>query len=413
MGCSLERARLLVGARRGLQASGGSRAPHATARVRFGPCHSRFRPARSCGPRRAALDGLLARTEAPRLPRPRRQGPHSTCAALDRTGGEPIPGTESAAALSFRPTGSGSASSRSGELKKVSLAGGAPLTVRRCLRHARGEPGHPTASIYFAWIENSGLRRVRLGRRPRSRSRTPDLEGRRARARVAAIPARAARSFSLSSGRERTFRNRRSRICRAPLAETGQAARAVSRASPSPGTRRPAISFSSGARRSWPLRSIPGRWELSGPPSRFSSDVLIGDVDGAPTSRPAETGLLAYASGAMAQRGARARLSGWTARAGKSRSPSRRDYSDPRLSPDGKGFALGRGRRSAGEHLHVRFRAQRPLALVVRAGPVFQSDLDARRPTHCLLVFQSGCPKAFWKAADGSGEARTADTERA
>src|SRR5262249_16017736 len=79
--------------------------------------------------------------------------------SIDRFEAMPIPGTEGAESPFFSPDGQSVGFFAGGKLKKVSLSGGAPLTL--CSAPAsRGASWGPADSIIFAHSITSGLFRV-------------------------------------------------------------------------------------------------------------------------------------------------------------------------------------------------------------------------------------------------------------
>jgi serine/threonine-protein kinase len=147
----------------------------------------------------------------------------------------------------------------------------------------------------------------------------------------------------------------------------------------------------------------PSKRELTGPPVALLSDVLIAGVEATPYLAAGRNGSLAYASGGVVD--APTNMPVWVDRSGaEEKLPLPPGfYGNPRLAPDGKTLALYRD-EGARESVWTYDFARRILSNLVPEpgrsfGPVWAPD--GRHIAFCK--FDSGVPQIAWKPADGGG----------
>ena len=319
---------------------------------------------------------------------------------FDRLEAVPIPGTEEGFNPFFSPDGEWLAFFTDRELKKVSLAGGTPLTVVSVPPITEGGVWTPDGFILFP-LMNSGLHRVPASGGVPEPFTTPDPKsGEHAHVWPQLLPdgehllliVRAGKDFqdvpnsnlvihSLKTGKRRVLLQG---VTFARYAAPGH------------------LLFLRGRSvQAAPLD--PKRWELSGPPVLLLSDVLIAGVDATPYFAAGRNGVLAYASGGVAEPQTITPV--WVDRSGREEKlplPAG-VYGNPRLSPDGRMLALYRD-EGARESVWIYDFARGILStLVPEPGRSFDPTWtpDGRRIAFCL--FEAGMPRIRWKPVDGSG----------
>lgn len=258
--------------------------------------------------------------------------------SIDRGDAAPIPGTEGAFNPFFSPDGEWLAFFTSTELKKVSLAGGTPLTIAVVTPVTQGGTWARDGFIYFSPFVHGGLSRVAAsGGTPETYTTLDEKAGERAQVWPQALPDGEHLLLIVRLGKDPRD------------LETANVAIHSLRT----GRRRVILQGASFARFAPPDRLLfvhgrsvqaasvdPKRWELTGRHVPLLRDVLIATSDA--TAHFAVSGhrLLAYAAGGLAER-ARSTLV-WVDREGKEEElplPAR-SYAVPRLSPDGKALAV-------------------------------------------------------------------------
>jgi len=319
---------------------------------------------------------------------------------FDRIEAVPIPGTENGFNPFFSPDGEWLAFFTGRALKKVSLAGGTPLTVALVPPVTEGGAWTPDGFILFPLV-NSGLVRVSAsGGAPVPLTTLDPKSGEHAHVWPQLLPdaehllliVRAGKDFQDVPNSNLVIHSLRTGKRRVLLQGVTFARYAA------PGH----LLFLRG--RSVQEAPIdPKSWELSGPPVLLLSDVLIAGVDATPYFAAGRNGALAYVSGAVAQPDTSTFV--WVDRSGKEEKLPLQPgvYSNPRLSPAGKVLALVVD-EGARESVWTYDFARGILAtLVPEPGRSFNPTWtpDGRRIAFCL--FKSGMPKTFWKPADGSG----------
>jgi len=324
---------------------------------------------------------------------------------LGRPEATPIAGTEGGTNPFFSPDGEWIGFFTNRELKKVSLAGGPPVTVAAVPPVTQGGTWAPDGSILFAWTINSGLSRVASGGGAPEELLTPDpSKGEKAYGWPQILPDGMSLLMIVRVGRD--FQDvSNSNVVVHSLAT---------------GKRRVLVSNSAFARYVPPgyllfvrgtsllaVRCDPRRWELTGPTVPVIENVLTGAYDGAPFAAASSTGLLVYALGGKTVMPTDSVL--WVDRAGRENSlplpPS--GYGSPVLSPDGKRLAIQT--REAGDGLRMSisiYDFDRKVLSPLTTGPGrFFCPVWSPDGRHLAFSrFLSEAPRACWKAADGSGE---------
>ena len=325
--------------------------------------------------------------------------------ALDRPEAVPIAGTEGAFNPFFSPDGEWLGFFAPHELKKVSLAGGLPVTIATVPPVTEGGTWSPDGSILFTWAVNSGVYRIASSGGKAEPLATPDQSrGERALAWPQMLPdgknvlmlARVGKDFqevansnvvvqSLESGKRKT------------LVSNAVFARYVP-----PGY----LLFARGTT-VLAARCDPKRWELTGPAVPVLENVLTGTSDGAPFAAASGTGLLIYATGGKTAVATDSVL--WVDRAGREEplpTPPR-VFGSPTLSPDNKRLAIQA--REAGEEFRMGiaiYDFDRKVLSPLTTGPgrFFCPVWSPDGKRLAFSRFLIGNPQACWKAADGSGE---------
>ncbi len=319
--------------------------------------------------------------------------------ALDRAEIEPIPGTEFGHSPFFSPDGEWLAFFTDRELKKVALAGGAPLIVCEVPPVTQGGAWAPDSWIYFGII-NSGLQRVRSSGGNPEPFTTPDRKaGERAHVWPQLLPGGSQLLVVVRAGKD--FQDYE----RSNLAVLDVASRKLR-------TVLPGVSFGQYAPpghllflRGASVLAVPcdpKTLEPSGPHFALPGDVMIADVARAPFLASA-AGVLAYAAG-EAERLWTATLV-WVDRSGREEPLALPPgtYQTPILSPDGEKVAL-LVTEGARESIFTYDLARNVLSpLLPEAGRSFNQTWtpDSRRIV--FASFDEGWPRLYGKAADGSG----------
>ena len=319
--------------------------------------------------------------------------------ALDRTDIEPIPGTEAGNAPFFSPDGEWLAFFTPRELKKVALAGGAPLVVCSVPPVTRGGAWGPDDWIYFG-IENGGLQRVRSSGGVVEPFTTPDPKaGERAHVWPQVLPGgsrllvvvRAGRDFQEYDRSNLAVLDIASRKLRVVLQGVS-----FGRFAP-PGH----LIFVRGASVlavAFDVRTL----ETSGPNFALPGDIVVADGARMPYLAT-ETGLLAYAAGEPER--ARTSTLVWVDRAGREEplSLASGTYKVPMLSPDGRTVAL-LVIEGARESIYTYDLARNVLSpLLPEAGRSFNATWTPDSRRIFFSSFDTGWPRLYGKSADGSG----------
>jgi Tol biopolymer transport system component len=319
--------------------------------------------------------------------------------SLDGVETQAIPGTESGFSPFFSPDGEWLAFFTDRELKKVALAGGAPLVVCDVPPVTQGGAWAPDGWIYFG-IVNGGLLRVRSSGGNPEPFTTPDRKaGERAHVFPQVLPGSSQLLVLVRAGKD--FQDyERSNV--AVLDIASRKLRVVlqgvsfGRFAP-PGH---LIFTRGGSVLAAPCD--PRTFEPSGPHFALPADMMVADVDRAPYLA-STAGAMAYAIG-ESERIWTATLV-WVDRAGREEplplAPG--SYEMPILSPDGRTVAL-LVTEGARESIFTYDLARNVLSpLLPEAGRSFNQTWtpDSRRIV--FASFDEGWPRLYWKAADGSG----------
>ncbi len=319
--------------------------------------------------------------------------------ALDRVQIEPIPGTESGHSPFFSPDGEWLGFFTGRELKKVALAGGAPLVVCAVPPVAQGGAWTPDGWIYFG-IVNAGLQRVRSSGGNPEPFTTPDRKaGERAHVWPQVLPGGSQLLVVVRAGKD--FQDyERSNL--AVLSLESRTLRTVL-AGVSFGQYEPPghLLFLRGSS-VLAAPCDPRTFEPSGPHFALPADVMVAGYARKPYLAAA-AGVLAYAAGESEPLPSSTLV--WVDGAGREEplalAPGA--YGSPRLSPDGKTLALN-VTEGARESIFTYDLARNVLSpLLPEAGRSFNPTWtpDSRRIV--FASFDEGWPRLYWKSADGSG----------
>jgi len=308
---------------------------------------------------------------------------------------EPIPlaGTEGAMNPFFSPDGQWVAFFTLVELKKVSLGGGAPLTLCEVPPVTRGASWGPDGAIVFAPTFTSGLNRVPAGGGAVQTLTTPDSsKGEAGHQWPEVLPGGKAVVFTIWSGGSFDDAN----IAVLSLA-TGKYRILIEKGSHARYAPSGHLIFA----RSGGLLAMPfdlDRLEVTGSPTPVLDGVLMSAATGVAHFDLSSSGSRAYTPAGPAI----GRRLVWVDRQGRARplTESRRELWNPRLSPD--------GRRLAVEVLNdlwiydiERDSLRRITFEGINQTPVWSPD--GKRVAYSLA--KTGDPRLFWRMADGSGPA--------
>jgi serine/threonine protein kinase/Tol biopolymer transport system component len=342
-------------------------------------------------------NGIALSPDGSRLVYVARQGVMDTrrlyLRAIDRFEATPILGTEDANEPFFSPDGQSLGFSANGELKKVSLSGGAPLTL--CKASAmRGATWGPDDMIIFAPSTGSGLYRVSAGGGSPTPLIVPDQsKGESSYRWPAILPGGEALLFTIWGGTDR-------RIGVLSL-KTG-----VTRVLIDGGTYPQYLpSGHLVYAREGGLLAVPfdlRRLAVAGPPVSVLEGVQMNPVNGFVQLSTSADGSLAYLPG-VAGGGERTLL--WVDREGAPQAlptPSR-GYTGPRLSPDGKRLAVGITGTNPGLWIYELARGTLTRLTTSILAPYQIWTSDGKR-----ITYRSALGNPFnldWMPADGSGVA--------
>ncbi len=322
--------------------------------------------------------------------------------SMDSFDATAIPGTEGASNAFFSPDGqsvgfvTGPSGPVNAELKKLSLGGGAPLTISSVIAD-RGATWCPDDTIIFTPYTNSGLFQVpSAGGTPKPITFPDRKSGEYGHLWPQILPGGKAVLFTVWAG---VGGINRARIAVLSL-KTGE--------------RRVLIEGASYARyvpsghivyaRAGGLLAVPfdlQRLEVTGAPVSILEGVEMDPSLGAAYFSTSADGSLAYAPGGL--RGINATLV-WVDRKGTAQSlpaPSR-GYDTPRISPDGQRVAVGINDTNPGLWIYDLSRGS--LTRLIEAGVI--SPYPLWTPDGKRLTFKApiGDPfNIYWMPADGSG----------
>lgn len=252
--------------------------------------------------------------------------------AINRFEAAPILGTEGASNPFFSPDGQSVGFSAEGKLKKVSLSGGAPLTL--CSAPAmRGATWDPDDTIIFTPSTGSGLYRVSAGGGTPTPLAAPDQKKGEVSYRwPEVLPGGRALLFTILAGADMRIG--------VLLLETGER-RVLVEGGTYPQYVPPGYLVYA---RAGGLQAVPfdlRRLAVTGPPVSVLEDVAMNPVNGWVKLSSSADGSLAYIPGVS---GAGGRTLLWVDRNGGAAQPlpaPLRGYLAPRLSPDGQRLAVG------------------------------------------------------------------------
>jgi Tol biopolymer transport system component len=319
---------------------------------------------------------------------------------FDRLEAVPIPETEDGYDPFFSPDGEWLAFYTELALKKVSLAGGMPLTITWVPPITEGGVWTPDGFILFPRV-NSGLFRVPASGGVPEPFTTPDgKNGEHAHVLPQLLPGGENLLLIVRAGKD--FQDIQSSNLAIHSLKTGK--------------RRVLLQGITFARYAPPGhllllrgRSVqaapfdPEKGELTGPPVALLTDVLIAGVEATPYLAAGSNGVLAYASGGVVD--LPMSMPVWVDRSGaEEKLPLPPGfYGNPRLSPDGKTLALFRDEGARESVWTYDFSRRIFSNLVPEPGRSFDPTWtpDGRRIAFCM--FNSGAPQLCWKPADGSG----------
>jgi eukaryotic-like serine/threonine-protein kinase len=259
---------------------------------------------------------------------------------LDKPEGRVIPGTKDAAYRPFfSPDGKwlGFNDRADGTLKKVSLTGGAPLTVCKGVTQSHGATWGPDDTIVFTPDNYSGLWQVpAAGGEPRPLTKPDRDRGEKSHRWPHYLPGGKAVLFTVGTSRLTKWDDAK---IEALVLRTGER-RAILEGGTSPAY------VESGHlvyRRGTSILAAPfdvDRLATTGPPVTVVEGVRSASANGSPSFTAARTGTLAFVPHAR-----RAQRLVLVNRAGEARplTPFADRLSDPRVSPDGRTIAMRKG----------------------------------------------------------------------
>jgi eukaryotic-like serine/threonine-protein kinase len=319
--------------------------------------------------------------------------------AIDRFEATPIPGTENASSAFFSPDGQSIgfvAGGPAGELRKVSLSGGAPFTLCSVLAD-RGASWGPDGTIIFTPSTNQGLFRIPAAGGTAKPLTVPDRKaGEYGHLWPQILPGGKAVLFTIWTGVGGIDRARIAVVSletgeRRVLAEGGTYARYVA-----PGH----VVYA----RAGGLLAVPfdlQRLEVTGAPVSILEGVGMDARFGAAYFSSSEDGSLAYVPGGLSVNDGTLI---WVDRKGTAKllPVPPRGYDSPRLSPDGQRVAVGINGTNPGLWLYDLARGT--LTRLIEAGVI--SPYPMWTPDGKRLTFKApiGDPfNIYWMPADGSG----------
>ena len=320
--------------------------------------------------------------------------------ALDRPQSEPIPGTEFGNNPFFSPDGEWLGFFSQRVLKKVALAGGAPLVVCEVPPITQGGAWAPDGWIYFG-IVNGGLQRVRSSGGQPEAFTTPDRKaGERAHVWPQLLPGGSQLLVVVRVGKDfQDFERSNLAVLSLATRKLRTVLTGVSFGQFEPSGHLLFLRGSSVLAAPCDPRTL----EPSGPHFALPSDVMVAEGDRRPYLA-ARAGVLAYATGESEPM--RTSTLVWVDGAGREEplplAPGA--YQSPRLSPDGKTVALVLT-IGARESIFMYDLARNVLSpLLPEAGRAFNPTWtpDSRRMV--FASFDEGWPRLFWRSADGSGQ---------
>jgi hypothetical protein len=322
--------------------------------------------------------------------------------SIDSFDAKPIPGTEGATNAFFSPDGqsvgfvTASAGPEGAELKKLSLGGGAPLTISSVIAD-RGASWGPDDTIIFTPYTNSGLFRVpAAGGMPKPLTVPDHKAGEYGHLWPQILPGGKAVLFTIWAG---VGGINRARIAVLSL-KTGERRVLIEGASYARYVPSGQILYA----RAGGLLAVPfdlQRLEVTGAPVSILEGVEMDTNLGAAYFSTSEDGSLAYVPGGL--RGINAALV-WVDRKGTVQplpTPSR-GYDTPRISPDGLRLAVGINDTNPGLWIYDLSRGS--LTRLIEAGVI--SPYPSWTPDGKRLTFKApiGDPfNIYWMPADGSG----------
>jgi eukaryotic-like serine/threonine-protein kinase len=322
--------------------------------------------------------------------------------SIDRFEATPIPGTEGAESPFFSPDGQSVGFFAEGKLKKVSLSGGAPLTLCGA-PVTRGGTWGPDDTIIFAPSITAGLFRVSAaGGTPKPLTVPDRKNGEYGHRWPEILPGGSAVLFTIWTGG--SFDDARIGVLsletgkRRILIEGGTYARYVPSGH---------LVYA----RAGGLLAVPfdlGRLEVTGPPVSILEGVSMNPTFGVAEFSSSADGSLAYVAGGS-KVGERTLL--WVDRKGQAQALSAppRGYLSPRLSPDGQRLAVAiEGPTNPGLWVYdlTRDTLTRVTASLPIPFPIWTPD--GKRVT--FSAAPDGVLNLYWVPADSSGTAERLTT---
>ena len=318
--------------------------------------------------------------------------------AIDRFEARLIPGTEGAESLFFSPDGQSLGFFSEGKLKRVSVSGGAPLTLCSAPLN-RGASWAPDDTIIFAPSMTSGLFRVSAaGGMPKPLT-VPDRKmGEFSHRWPEILPGGKAVLFTIWTGAGGSFDSARVDVLslqtgeRRVLVQGGAYGRYESSGH---------LVYA----RADGLLMVPfdlKRLEVTGPPVSIPEGVNMSPSSGVAEFSLSGDGSLAYLPGGT-RVGERTLV--WVDRKGAVRplAAPPRPYLGPRLSPDGRGLAVAIQVTNPGLWVYDLARGTLTRLTGSDVGPLPIWTPDGKHVT--FLSAPSGAMNLYWMAADGSGAA--------
>ncbi len=316
--------------------------------------------------------------------------------AIDGFEVKPIPGTDGAATPFFSPDGQSVGFFTGGKLKKISLSGGAPLTLCSAAGN-RGASWGSDDTIIFTPFFTAGLSRVSAaGGMPKPLTVPDHKKGEYSHRWPEVLPGGKAVLFTVWSSSGASFDDAQIDVL---SLETGE--------------RRVLIEGGTYARyvpsghlvyaRAGGLLAVPfdlKRLQVTGPPVSVLEGVSMSPTTGAAAFSSSADGSLAYVPGALV--GSETLL--WVDRSGVAQplpAPPR-GYMAPRVSPDGQRLAVAIEASNSGLWLYDPARST--LTRLIEGGVIIPWPIwtpDGKRVT--FLSALSGPVDLHWAPADGSG----------
>jgi serine/threonine-protein kinase len=327
--------------------------------------------------------------------------------ALDQLEATPLSGTEGASDPFFSPNGQWVAFFAGGKLKKVSVQGGAPVTLCDAVQ-ARGGTWGPDDTIVFAPSNLGGLSRVSAaGGEPEPLTVLDTSKNERSHRWPFFLPnGKAVLFFAQIPGDS---------YIEAVVLETGEQ-KLVHRGGTYPRFLPTGhlLFVREGTMFATPFDPV--RLEVTGQPAPVVDGVLTNPSGGGSQYAFSQTGTLVYLSGTQA--GARTSVV-WVDRKGalKPLVADKADYEDLRLSPDGKRLAVELNMPAAQDIVWVYDIERGTMSrLTFSAGgsynPVWTPDGQRLAYASDTSSERGTRPNLFWKRADGVGEAERLTTSK-